>query len=604
MGNLFTSDPRFYHHKRGHLLQGPNTVTRGNRVYTGEFQDGWLIDGQILDKNDNTILACGGFKFNYLIKGSCVRLFKEIVDNYVPYECIDQIREHFNEEFVHVIGQFDIDDNSLELPTFDNYCTIYYDAQHTKTFINAKFDKGRLINGSIMLNDENNTIVASGEFRYNEYEDTYVHDGVLLDELNENVMLVPDNELYLKISPLDTWANHTNDYTGYAEYYYDASMRNLIIKCDLKEGEIHGNFVYMNSNNVVMCGEMIDGYFRKGIMLVDGFYVSGDFNEEGKPYGLAKLYHDVDCKRLYATVNFAYGKYHGKFTEFDSLGNIVRLRAYSNGELISEITETPDSFTATLDKTNEVKYERYSTKLGYLVRETEVMKQSCIEPTFTFILWLENKLIDKLWLSTLNQSEESFFEEYVGCEIESILDLASKTTKKEENKTTKKEENKISSNKNIFANVFIRILQNPGDYMLTSAFAETLLADIYNEYLKFLSTVFHCKMLTMFEYTALSTMYFNYIKKFKTGQTKTSLENWLVAQFENNYTEMKNLIGNDILNVVKSRSGKNVKDGNKFVSEILHQLQNPVAADTKNGRDKKMKTAYNELIAKFNSKSS
>lgn len=644
MGNSFSSDPRFYSGKQ--LLQGRHCVTRDELDYDGEFDAGWFIEGSITPSKESQSIADGKFKFNQLWQGSGTTDFKSLFDAVVPFEVQYLVSKSFEGDNVHVVGQYEI--NNIPTSTKDTYiydskltghCTIYYDREHTRKFIDGEFNEGLLESGTIYSNDDGNCVIAQGQFEYDDrcehldkdHEDrnVFVKHGTILDEINLNVV---DNEyLYLKIDPLilDS-ANYENDYNGFAEYYTDPELKQLIMKCELVNGIVKGDIIVFQGRSdgrVMIEGNVENNRLTNGLMFYRGFYTMGEFDEDGYPHGLAELYHDYECRKKFADTCFAHGEYDGKFDQFDSSGAIVKTLVYSNGEFVNEITEdTPKRFTVVLEDHDEkASYLRYQSNDTTFVNESELTaalskleelkaeRQKSLENSF--MLWLENKLANHEWLTTLNQTNETFFKDFVGFEIENVLKLASTRFKKSEREYS--EVYNGQSNKHKFANAFYEILNQPDDYKINPEFASTLLADIYNEYLQFSSLAEHCKWIDTNEYNNITKRYFDYIKEFSNTanpftsydthtkvQTRSNspMKVWLAKQLTDNYESIRKIVGADLLNVIKSRCGKMAKDNNDFAGELIKQLRNPISADIKHARDKKMRTTLEHLQTAYDAR--
>jgi len=464
MGSSSSSDQRFYNGKQ--LLQGEHIFKRGNRTYDGEFEDGWFVKGSIEQDNGSyrPTYMSGKFKFNQLLSGSGEEDFQSLFKKCVPFEVQDVVTEHFNGEYVYVVGQYDIDDSNLELPHLTGHCTIYYDIDDSKKFIDGEFEEGLLTTGTIYSNDDENSIVARGEFAYHD-DEPYVRNGTIFDR-EYNMSILQHDGLYLKINPLilDA-AHHENNYNGSAKYYLDLDLKHLVMNCDLVEGVVCGDVIVFQGDKVLIEGNVLNNKLTNGMMLYAGFYTVSEFDDDGNPHGIAELYHDSDRTNKYADVCFDHGEYQGKFTQYDSSGNIVKTLVCYNGEFINDITEdTQNRFTIVLEE-SKTPYLRYKSNDDTFVRESELLAA------------LESK-----------------------------------------------------SSKNI-----------------------------------------------------------------------VSIEVWLSNQLADDYENIKKIVGADLLNVIKSRCGKIVKDNTKFARELLSQLRNPSTADLKNARDKKMRDAFDRLNEAYDS---
>ena len=633
MGNSFSSDPRFYEGKK--LLNGNNTVQRGNLTYEGTFENGWFISGEVtrqIGSYEPTVIASGEFKYNHLLKGINEENLLELVNKYVPTELVEYFEEANPDDKAYVIGQYHIDDSNLEIPSLDGHCTIYFDESRTVKFLDADFKCGVLVSGNLYANDDTNTLLASGMFAYDD-QYVYLKNGTLLDEIS--IDGVVHLNLYLKVNPLMVeGACYENDYNGFAEYYKDHNFHNLVVKCDLLNGEIQGNFVYFVNDEVFVSGIVENGELCNGVMKYDGFYVKGSF-VDGEPHGDVELYYDNECTSKYASAHYNNGNLDGNMIVYDDGGNVHSTIIYSDGIVVQTLdNSSSDQFRVTHDTETKTTYPRFTStfsknggeKTQYYVRESDLivaldeiqrLKNRTAEPNNiladSFMLWLEEKLVDKEYLTTLNQTENTFFKDYVGEEIENLLKLAGCVFRKSEE--TYPVEYAGLSNKRIFANAFYEILNNPEDHKVNSDLANTLLADIYNEYLQFCSICLHCKMITNAEFTAITYRYFSYINDFNktpntytannhSGSVKTSkiqtrintpLKVWLSGELTNNYENVKKTIGADLLNIIKSRCGKMTKNPDEFANELINQLNTPHSADMRAKRDVKMREALQRL---------
>ena len=632
MGNSFSSDPRFYEGKK--LLNGNHIVQRGNLTYEGTFEFGWFISGEVtrqVGSYEPTIVASGTFKYNHLLKGTNEENLHDLVSTYVPTELMEYFENVNPTDKAYVIGQYFIDDSNLEIPSLDGHCTIYFDETRTVKFLDADFKQGELISGNLYANDDTNTLLASGMYAYHDHG-VYLKNGALLDEIS--IDGVVDLNLYLKISPLMVGgACYDNNYTGFAEYYKDHNFRNLVVKCDLLNGEIQGNFVYFVNAEVFVSGIVEDRELCDGIMKYDGFYVKGSF-VNGEPHGDVELYYDSECNSKYASAHYNYGTLDGTMIIYDDTENVQSTVIYSDGIVVQTLDGTnSDQFRVIRDTENKTTYPRFTSifnknggeKTQYYVRESDlivaldeiqILKNRTADPnnilTDSFMLWLEEKLVDKEYLTTLNQTENTFFKDYVGEEIENLLKLAGRVFRKSEE--TYPAEYAGLSNKRIFANAFYEILNNPEDHKVNSDLVNTLLADIYNEYLQFCSACLHCKMITNIEFTTITTRYFDYISEFnKSPNTYTSsakppkiqtrintpLKVWLSGELSVNYENVKKTIGAELLNIIKSRCGKMTKNPDEFANELINQLNTPLNADVRAKRDVKMREALQRLQKKY-----
>lgn len=619
MGNSFSSDPRFYEGRK--LLNGNHTVQRRNLTYEGTFDAGWFISGEVTKQNElcePVVVASGKFKFNQLLKGTREENLQELVGVYVPTELMDYFEDVKPTDIAYVIGQYHIDDSGLEIPTLDGHCTIYFDEARTVKFLDANFERDDLVSGNIYANDDANTLLASGVFECDDHDNPYLKDGALLDKIS--VCGIVLQNLYLKTGPLMIGACYENDYTGDAEYYKDHNFRNLVVKCDLLNGEIHGTFTYFVNNEVSVSGIVENEELKEGVMKYGGFYVKGSF-VDGKPHGDAELYYDSECIFKYASAHYKYGALDGIMIIYDKTGCVRSTIVYSDGNVVQtsdsdQIRITPDNETKTayprfISVSNDEKTQSFVHESDLIVslNEIQALNNRSTVPNGiladTFMLWLEEKMVDKEWLFTLNQTDSTFFTKFVGDEIESLLKLAGSVFRKSEEAYP--EEYAGLSNKRIFANAFYEILNNPEEYKVNTDLANTLLADIYNEYLQFCSVCLHCKMITSIEFTAITARYFDYICVFSKSsntytistksQTRinTPLKVWLSGELSDNYENVKKIIGADLLNIIKSRCGKMTKNHDEFANALINQLNTPLNVDVRNKRDVKMREALQRL---------
>lgn len=392
MGSFFSSEPRFYDGRK--LLTGQHTVQRGSLIYSGEFDVGFLQYGSVTKDMGSLppkVLSSGKYKYNKLIQGSKIENLQSLINQYVPDELMEYFDEYGDESDAYILGFYYVADHGLDEPVLDRVSTIYYDKERTRKFIDGTFDKGKLKSGSIFADNKNNTLLVTSEFAYDEKNDICLKSGVLIDDVK--VTGVIDTRLYLKISPLLLGCvTYKNNYTGFAEYYKEPFLRNLVVKCNLVDGKIHGNFVYFTNNNVYASGIVEDGEFIKGVMKYDGFYVQGDY-QNGEPHGIVTIYHDSDCTRKYANANYDNGNLNGMLTLFDESENEIGSHIYSrdilvettkNRSLLNNVDEdnlNSERFQVTKDTETKTTYPRYATtinkhdseKTSYFVRESDLI---------------------------------------------------------------------------------------------------------------------------------------------------------------------------------------------------------------------------------------
>ena len=620
MGNSSSIYQPFYTGRN--LANGNLTLQRNGLYYSGLFEDGWMSQGKIMRKiaeNEYEIIAEGKFKLNYLESGINEESFKKIANRYVPNEVRHLLEdEHYNNHTVYVTGQYYIDNNELDLPELHGKCSIYYNKEHTLKFMEAEFDEGEMIRGTIYRScSDNNLVITAGEFEKTDFGEYHIKSGVFAKKVEIDNLF---NEiLYQKVEKdlFNKNATFENNLTGYAEFYADNYARNLKIKCSMQDGKIKGDTICFNNDIVLFDGIIECCELIKGLLYYRGFYVDGEFSNS-ELQGLGTLYYDRDCKNKYAEVNFENGEYHGLMTIYDNNKQIVKYIVYSNGEPVdSKQPETNNSFTIlkeTDNKTSENKYERFYS-LYNDEKKSFVYEHNLIEAldkiktlqkrnlSDMFMLWFEDRLIEKDWLTTLNQTENTYFHEYVGEEIEELFELANEISKKSNEKYAVR-----VSHKRHFANTLYDILNQPTEYETNPDFANTLLADIYSEFLQFCTISLHCQLMNNTEFYVVTKQYIDYIKDFeksknsyvdrtktKTPKYITPLKSWLADKLSNNYDMVKEIVTPYLFNIIHSRCERLSKNNNEFAEELINQLKNPLHTDIRNNRAKEMQEALEAL---------
>lgn len=589
----------FYNGKQ--LLNGDFDVNRSGKTYSGHFKDGYLVSGKITNKQGD-VLSEGAFAFNALKKGFNVENFKEMLDKFVPKYLHDQfIGQHLNLE-LYVVGSYCIPDNLLSMPELHGSCTIYFDRELTDKFIDGEFEEDKLVSGTIFLPDR--LMLASGTFNQDPLD---IDVGVVAHHVD--FCLADRQMMYQKIfeDSERQIACYANDYNGYAEFYYDDQCRKLAIKCDMVNDEIHGKVAYYFLDKLIYQGLAKHSEITRGCLYRDGFYVASEFDDNNEPNGIATLYYDEDCTQKYADVNFLNGEYHGLVTIYKN-NKPTAHNVYAHGELIDQKTcDTDESFTITEDE----KFESYKTWTSVsgekFVKELDLKKVlDDHKPRNTnnvFINWLSNKLVEYEWLTSVNQSEKSYFSDYVGDEIENVQELAKDISKSLQDKT--------SPIKQLYAMTLFDILSESKNYDVNPDFTEVLLADIYQEFLDYCFIAYECEIVTKEEYVELVKVPAKYIKNIKksgnsflsNGQTKPkknpSFKNWLADKLENDNNYVRSTLTPYLFGIVKSRAGNATKNNSEFAESILNQLSGPLQTDIRNNRSAQMLTCYETLHKQF-----
>lgn len=530
-------------------LNGENEVVYYGFTYAGNFNNGSFTKGKLF-KNKLKI-ADGDFKNNKLIKGIKRIQATTIFDDLLLFNDMKELEGMFydlsDKYHLYMVGNFE-DDKATGI------CSVYFDDKMQYKCMKGEFQNNKLLEGEIYLPDENNTLLEKG--KYGSYENGFrgLTEGFALRNT-----YVPCNDkihsFYMRIDKFDkTLSNHINNFTGTAEYYYTPSLSKLAMKAEVIEDNINGDCIYYDQEGkLLFSGKVSDNEATRGLMYLEGLYFNSDiyFNA---PEGYAEIYLDADKKEKYADAFYKDRKFNGKVTFYQN-NQVKKVSHYLEGkeqEVLSEV----------------------ETKTRFLGNKT-------------FIQWLKVKLMDSEWLSSYNQTEDSYFDFDYSDEIEQFLNMV--------------EENDSSLS---YAEEFLHALDDLKNQNLQPAgFTATLKADVYNEFITYCGLALSTDFIKLDEYVSLVGPYNEYLNKFLSERKpeepqKLTFEQWFCGVFDNDLPSIKKLFSNDLFNTVNSRCAKN---STRAAEQFIYNLCNPTPTDVKKNRAKLMREAYEELMRMYNS---
>lgn len=185
----------------------------------------------------------------------------------------------------------------------------------------------------------------------------YDENGFLISKsrFNEHLMIYHEifNKNNITIYKIEIINDDKFEYIDHSEYKNNNTKENKNIKCNYKNGKLHGKYISMYSHCYI--SSMSNNFRNKHLIKIECNYENGELHEEYKEYNcngelilecnykngeLDGIYTQYSNNEIKMQCNYKNNKLNGEYREYESYNNFIKIHCnYKNNKLDGDYKE-------------------------------------------------------------------------------------------------------------------------------------------------------------------------------------------------------------------------------------------------------------------------